>query len=112
MLRQANDRAPTSTKSAHGTPPTIDIKKLLSQAQDNFDRGELATALTLARDAAHDGAGGPAYILIGTIMMNGRHYDEAERAFTEAVRLAPEDARAARLLAVVKEIRNMGDVRP
>lgn len=110
--RQANDRAPSSTKSAHGTPPMIDIKKLLSEAQDNFDRGELATALTLARDAAHDGAGGPAYILIGTIMMNGRHYDEAERAFTEAVRLAPEDARAARLLAVVKEIRNMGDVRP
>ena len=111
-LPQANDRAPTSTKSAHGARPPIDIRKLLGEAQDNFDRGDLATALALARNAAHKGAGDPAYILIGTIMMNERHYDEAERAFTEAVRLDPEDARAARLLAVVKEIRKMGDVRP
>jgi eukaryotic-like serine/threonine-protein kinase len=110
--RAAAPGAATPGKSAHGAPPAIDIKKSLSDAQDNFDRGDLATALALARNAAHNGAGDPAYILIGTIMMNGRHYDEAERAFTEAVRLDPEDARAARLLAVVKEIRKMGDVRP
>ena len=110
--RQANDRPPTAPRAAHAAPAPIDLKKLLGEAQDNFDRGDLAIALTLARNAARDGAGRPAYILIGTIMMNERRYDQAERAFTEAVRLDPEDAQAARLLAMVKEIRKMGDVRP
>jgi Flp pilus assembly protein TadD len=92
--------------------PAADIDELLAGAQANFDRGDLAAALALARNAARGGAGSPAYILIGTVMMNRHRYDEAERAFTEAARLDPRDTRAARLLAMVREIRKIGDARP
>jgi hypothetical protein len=89
-----------------------DRQKLLAEAQVDFDRGDLALALALARQAAHGGAGAPAYVLIGTIMMNEHRDDEAERAFTEATLCTPKDPRAARLLAMVREIRKMGAERP
>ena len=110
--RQARDRERGTAEPTQPASPSAGVDKVLSEAQDDFDRGDLTTALTLARDAAHDGAGSPAYILIGTIMMNGRRYAEAERAFAEAARRNPTDDRATRLLAMVREIRKMGDGRP
>jgi serine/threonine protein kinase len=110
-LRQPRTRAHASPDAAHPASSPVSAEKLLADAQQHFDRGDLPGALTLARDAAHHGAGGPAYILIGTIMMNQRHYDDAEQAFAEAARSDPKDARAARLLAMVREIRKMGEGR-
>jgi len=111
-LGHEKDRPRFAVFPAHVAAPPADTRKMLAEAQDNFDRGDLAAALASAREAAHRGAGGPAYILIGTIAMNGRRYDEAERAFSEATRLAPEDVRAARLLEMVREIRKMGSAPP
>lgn len=110
--RQARDRRRVTPEPAQTPSPPAGVNKVLAEAQDEFDRGNLPTALALARDAAERGAGSPAYILIGTIMMNGRRYEEAERAFAEAARRNPSDARAIRLLAMVREIRKMGDGRP
>ena len=110
MPRQAQDRPRPTTERAHAAVP-INAENLLAQAQQDFDRGDLPAALVIARNATHGGAGSAAYILIGTIMMNGRRYDEAERAFTEAVRLDPGDPRASRLLAMVREVRKMEDGR-
>jgi Flp pilus assembly protein TadD len=85
-----------------------DPRKLLAEAQVDFDRGDLALSLALARQAAHGGAGAPAYVLIGTIMMNEHRDDEAECAFIQATLCTPKDPRADRLLAMVREIRKMG----
>jgi cytochrome c-type biogenesis protein CcmH/NrfG len=45
---------------------------------------------------------------MGKVMMSERRFDEAEREFAEAVRLDPGDAKAARLLALVRETRSGG----
>jgi serine/threonine-protein kinase len=108
--RQTQDRPRGTTERAHATAP-VNVESLLAEAQQDFDRGDLPAALVLARSATHDGAGSAAYILIGTILVNGRRYDEAERAFAEAVRLDPGDARAPRLLAMVREVRKTWDGR-
>jgi Flp pilus assembly protein TadD len=112
LLPPARDRTRAAIEGAHPTAARVNVTNLLAEAQLNFDRGDLPVALALARKAAHEGGRGPAYILIGSIMMNERHYDEAERAFTEATLLAPKDPHAARLLAMVQEIRKMGTDRP
>jgi len=39
------------------------------------------------------------------VLMSEHRFDEAEREFAEAVRLDPGDAKAARLLALVRETR-------
>jgi tRNA A-37 threonylcarbamoyl transferase component Bud32 len=90
--------------------PAVRIEKLLSEAQADFDRGDPTAALALARDAAQQGAGRPAYVLMGTITLSMHRYDEAERALAEAARLDPNDAQAAGLLSMVREIRKMGSV--
>ncbi|HZL20199.1 MAG TPA: serine/threonine-protein kinase [Polyangia bacterium] len=112
--RKAASARPTRERTrAGGEHPAVqttaaDPRKLLAEAQLDFDRGDLALSLALARQAAHDGAGAPAYVLIGTIMMNEHRDDEAERAFTQATLCTPTDPRADRLLALVREIRKMG----
>jgi hypothetical protein len=45
-------------------------------------------------------------------MMNEHRDDEAEHAFTQATLCTPKDPRAARLLAMVREIRKMSAGRP
>jgi hypothetical protein len=45
-------------------------------------------------------------------MMNEHRDDEAEAAFTQATLCTPQDPRAARLLAMVREIRKMSAGRP
>jgi Flp pilus assembly protein TadD len=80
-------------------------EELLRRAQDKFDVGEVDTALALARQAMGAGARVPAHILMGKVMMSERRFDEAEQEFAEAVRLDPDDAKAAELLALVRETR-------
>jgi eukaryotic-like serine/threonine-protein kinase len=118
LPRKSASSAPRRERTSSGNEhlaaqtPTSDPQKLLTEAQVDFDRGDLALALALSRRAAHDGAGAPAYVLIGTIMMNEHRDDEAERAFTQATLCTPKDPRAARLLAMVREIRKMSADRP
>jgi serine/threonine-protein kinase len=98
---------PASTKTARPMPSTPP-EELLRRAQDKFDVGETQSALALARQAMGAGARGPAHILMGKVFMSERRYDDAEREFAEAVRLDPNDARAARLLALVRDTRRGG----
>jgi type IV secretory pathway VirB10-like protein len=98
---------PPSTKTAR-PGATLPAEELLKRAQEKFDVGETETALALARQAAGAGARAPAHVLMGKVMMSERRFDEAEQEFAEAVRLDPSDARAARLLALVRETRSGG----
>jgi serine/threonine-protein kinase len=86
----------------------VSADELLRRARDRFDLGETEAALALAREAATAGARAPAHVLIGKALMSERRFDEAERAFAEAVRLDPADGTAAHLLAVVRETRRGG----
>jgi len=81
------------------------VDELLKRAQEKFDVGETGAALALARQAATAGARAPAHVLMGKVLMSEHRFDEAEREFAEAVRLDPGDAKAARLLALVRETR-------
>jgi tRNA A-37 threonylcarbamoyl transferase component Bud32 len=110
--RSARERTPFGNERTAVETTASDPKKLLAEAQDDFDRGDLALSLSLTRRAAREGAGAPAYVLIGTIMMNEHRDDEAEAAFTQATLCTPQDPRAARLLAMVREIRKMSAGRP
>jgi eukaryotic-like serine/threonine-protein kinase len=110
--RSARERTPSGNEHPAIETTASDRQKLLAEAQVDFDRGDLALSLALARRAARDGAGAPAYVLIGTIMMNEHRDDEAESAFTQATLCTPKDPRAARLLAMVREIRKVSAGRP
>ena len=85
--------------------PSVPVDELLKRAQEKFDVGETGSALALARQAAAAGARAPAHVLMGKVLMSEHRFDEAEREFAEAVRLDPGDAKAARLLALVRETR-------
>jgi serine/threonine protein kinase len=98
-------RRRSAAPSASDSPALADA--LVQRAEVSFDRGDLDGALAAARHALEAGAGAPAQLVIGTVMMNRRRYDEAERAFAEATRLAPGDQTAARLLAMIRDIRKM-----
>jgi serine/threonine-protein kinase len=89
-------------------PPSAPPAELLKRAQEQFDLGDTAAALALARQAAGAGARAPAHVLMGKALMSERHFAEAEQAFAEAVRVDPGDAEAAQLLAFVREARRGG----
>ncbi len=110
--RSARERTPSGNERPAVETTASDPQRLLAEAQVDFDRGDLALSLALARQAAREGAGAPAYVLIGTIMMNEHRDDEAEAAFAQATLCSPKDPRAARLLAMVREIRKMSAGRP
>jgi serine/threonine protein kinase len=96
---------PPATKAPRPAP-ALSPDELLKRAQEKFDVGQTDAALALARQAASAGAQAPAQILMGKVLMSERRLDEAEHAFAEAARLDPADARAARLLALVRETRS------
>jgi tetratricopeptide (TPR) repeat protein len=99
-------RPPVAKAAAR--PAAASPEELLKRAQEQFDLGETTSALALASQAAAVGAGAPAHVLMGKVMMSERRYAEAEQHFAEAVRLDPGDAKAARLLAFVRETRRSG----
>jgi hypothetical protein len=102
---RARRSAAKTARPAAGAPST---DELLRRAQERFDVGDAAAALELAGEAARAGARASAHLLMGQVMMSERRFDEAEREFAEAVRLDPGDAKAARLLALVRETRSEG----
>jgi len=101
---------PPGAKAARPAAPTpaVSTEELLRHAQEKFDVGETQAALALARQAATAGARAPAHVLMGKVFMSERRFDDAEREFAEAVRLDPNDPKAARLLALVRETRSSG----
>ena len=65
---------------------------------DSFKNNDLTEALQLAQQAAAQGAGAPAHVLIGRIRTIEHDQLGAEKAFREALRLDPRNVQAARRL--------------
>jgi len=72
--------------------------ELLAAAKESFDRSDITNALALARRAARQGAGAPAYVLIAGCLSIRRDYAGARSALRQALRISPGDAEAKRLL--------------
>jgi hypothetical protein len=76
---------------------------LLRDADRSFKNGDLSTALSLARQAARDGAGGDANLLMGRIFYARNQLAEAEAEFERAQRAGQPEA--SRYLDLVREDR-------
>ncbi len=72
--------------------------ELLASAKDSFERSDLSKALALAQRAAEQGAGAPAFVLIGTCLSIKGDFAGAKDALKQALRLSPGDANATRML--------------
>jgi serine/threonine protein kinase len=92
--------APESTDR---TPHNSRADQLLLQANDLWERGNTSGAYALARQALAAGAGAPAHILLGTLLINMRNYAAAEPELATAVRLDPRNAEARRMLALLQK---------
>ncbi len=77
-------------------------ERLLREADDLFERGNTAGAVVRARQAIAAGAGAPAHVLMGTLLINLRNYKAAEPELAEALRLDPKNTEAHRLLALLR----------
>jgi serine/threonine-protein kinase len=108
IATSAGRARPQGANIARPTAASPSTEELLRRAQESFDVGETEAALALARQAASAGARAPAHVLMGEVMMSERRYDEAEQEFAQAVRLDPGDAKAASMLALVRETRSGG----
>ena len=75
---------------------------MLRQANDLFERGNTAGALARTRQAIAAGAGAPAHVLMGTLLVNLHNYKDAEPELAEAIRLDPENDEAHRLLLLLR----------
>jgi serine/threonine-protein kinase len=83
------------------SPHNAEADRLLRQANDVWERGNTPAAYTLARQALAAGAGTPAHVLLGTLLINMRSYAAAETELATAVRLDPRNAEARRMLALL-----------
>jgi serine/threonine protein kinase len=96
--RRVAGRAPDSIgRNPHNTR----ADQLLRQANDLWERGNSPGAYALARQALAAGAGAPAHVLLGTLLINMRNYAAAEPELATAVRLDPRNAEARRMLALL-----------
>jgi tetratricopeptide (TPR) repeat protein len=75
-----------------------DPSAILQRAQRSFDLGNLAEAITLAREAARAGGGSRAHLMAGKALLADGRATEAETELAEAVRLAPADRDARQFL--------------
>ncbi len=96
--RRVAGRAPESTNR---TPRNSRADQLLLQANDLWERGNTPGAYALARQALAAGAGAPAHVLLGTLLINMRNYAAAEPELATAVQLDPRNAEARRMLALL-----------
>lgn len=80
---------------------------LLREANRLWTAGQGDDGLALARQAVRRGGGSSAHVLIGTILMSKHDVPAAEREFSEAVKLDPNDREARHLLDFAK--RNNGE---
>jgi eukaryotic-like serine/threonine-protein kinase len=101
----AAKRAPVAARApAHAldqTPRNPTADKLLRQANDLWERGNTPGAYALARQAVAAGAGAPAHVLLGALLINMKNYTAAEPELATAARLDPRNAEARRMLALL-----------
>jgi hypothetical protein len=97
-LRRALGRAPEPVDRG---PHDSAADRLLREANDRWERGDSPGAYTLAREALAAGAGAPAHVLLGALLINMRNYAAAEPELATAVRLDPRNAEARRMLALL-----------
>jgi len=83
------------------TPRNPPADKLLRQANDLWERGNTTGAYALARQAVAAGAGAPAHVLLGALLINMKNYAAAEPELATAARLDPRNAEARRMLALL-----------
>ena len=96
--RRVVGRVPDATERS---PRNAQADELLRRANDLWERGNTTSAYTLARQAIVAGAGAPAHVLLGTLLIGMRNYAAAEAELAAAVRLDPRNAEARRLLALL-----------
>jgi hypothetical protein len=86
-------------------PPTDNPRRvagrLLRRANDLWERGNSPGAYALARQAVAAGAGAPAHVLLGALLINMKNYAAAEPELATAARLDPRNAEARRMLALL-----------
>jgi serine/threonine protein kinase len=83
--------------------PTRNSAALLRDADRSFKSGDFSAALTLARQAVRDGAGGEANLLMGRIFYARNQLAEAEAEFVRAQQA--DQPEAGRYLDLVREDR-------
>jgi hypothetical protein len=93
--------APPSVHSIDHPPHNVPADKLLRQANDLWERGNTPKAYALARQAVAAGAGAPAHLLLGALLINMKNYAAAEPELATAARLDPRNAEARRMLALL-----------
>jgi serine/threonine protein kinase len=85
--------------------PRIDSTQLISDASNAFRDRRFDEALRLARLAAIAGAGAPAHVVLGNTYLAMSRLAEAEREYSKALLLAPDDASTKERLAITREMR-------
>lgn len=66
--------------------------------------GNLDAALREAQAALESGAGADAFVVIGNVHFSRKRFREAEKAYAEALRLAPSHAKAAERLQATRDM--------
>ncbi len=99
--RRVAGRAPESPHSIDRPPHNAPRDRLLRQANDLWERGNTRGAYALARQAVAAGAGAPAHVLLGALLINMKNYAAAEPELATAARLDPRNAEARRMLALL-----------
>jgi serine/threonine protein kinase len=89
--------------SPDAEPRKTGAKDLLAQANELWIKGNVQGAMTRAHEAEAAGAGAPAHILLGMVLMNRQDFEAAEPELREALRLDPQNADAERLLALLRK---------
>ena len=101
--RRVAGRAPDSPHSIDRTPRNAPADKLLRQANNLWERGNTPGAYALARQAVAAGAGAPAHVLLGALLINMKNYAAAEPELATAARLNPRNAEARSMLALLRK---------
>ncbi len=101
--RRVAGRVPDAPHSIDRTPHNAPADKLLRQANDLWERGNTPGAYALARKAVAEGAGAPAHVLLGALLINMKNYAAAEPELATAARLDPRNAEARRMLALLRK---------
>ena len=101
--RRFAGRVADSQHSIDRTPRNAPADRVLRQANDLWERGNTPGAYALARRAVAEGAGAPAHVLLGALLINMKNYAAAEPELATAARLDPRNAEARRMLALLRK---------
>lgn len=95
-IRETVTLEPKIAPQAEAPQPSAD--ELLASAKESFERSDLSKALALARRAAEQGAGAPAFVLIASCLSIKQDFAGAQKALKQALFISPGDADAKRML--------------